>query len=43
MNAYASEKNQVSRSIERINNLKHDYKYMEEEIREREKDGEQYL
>jgi hypothetical protein len=43
MNAYASEKNQISRSIERINNLKHDYKYMEDEIKERERDAENYL
>ena len=43
MNAYQSEKNQISRSLERIHGFKKDIKYLESEIKEREEEAETYL
>jgi len=43
LNAYSSEKSQISKSIERLNNFKSDFRYLQEEITDREKASHEYL
>lgn len=43
LNAYQSEKNQISRSLERIGGFKKDMRYWESELKEREEESETYL
>lgn len=39
VNAYQSEKSQISRSLERISNFKRDFRIYEKEIADREKNS----
>ena len=43
LNAYQSEKTMVSRSFERLTNFKRDFRYLNEEIQDREKASESFL
>ena len=43
VNAYQSEKNQISRSLEKISDFKKECRYYEEELKEREKEADSYL
>ena len=43
LNAYQSEKSQISRSLERLSNFKRDFRYLADEIADREKASESYL
>ena len=42
-NAYQSEKNQISKSLEKIAELRKDYYYYQQELKEREDKSEEYL
>ena len=43
LNAYQSEKNMISRSLERVSDFKKDMKYYESELQERESEADSYL
>ncbi len=43
INAYQSEKNMISRSIQKIDEFKKDIKYYEQELQEREQQSDQYI
>jgi hypothetical protein len=43
LNAYQSEKNLISRSLERISDFKKDLRYYESELKDREQEAETYL
>lgn len=43
LNAYQSEKNMISKSLERISDFKKDLRYYEHELKERESEAETYL
>lgn len=43
MNAYQTEKNKISRSLERILNFAREYRFMCDEIKERENQSNTYL
>jgi hypothetical protein len=43
LNAYSSEKSMISRSLERLSNFKRDFRYLNDEINDREKASESFL
>lgn len=43
LNAYQAEKNQISRSLDRISGFRKDLKYFESELKEREEEADTYL
>jgi len=43
LNAYQSEKSMISRSLERLTNFKRDFRYLNDEINDREKASESFL
>jgi hypothetical protein len=43
LNAYQSEKNSISRSLERIGDFKKDMRYYELELKERDTEADTYL
>lgn len=43
LNAYQSEKSQISRSLERISNFKRDFRILDQEIADREKFSETFV
>lgn len=43
LNAYQSEKSQISRSLERMANFKRDFRILDQEIADREKFSEAFL
>jgi len=43
LNAYQSEKSMISRSLERLSNFKRDFRYLNDEINDREKGSESFL
>lgn len=43
LNAYQSEKNMISRSLDKINTFKQDQTYYEQELKEREQKSDNYL
>lgn len=42
-NAYQSEKNMISKSLEKIDDLRKDYHYYQSELKDREDQSEEYL
>ena len=43
LNAYQSEKSQISRSLEKIKNFRHDFRKLDQEINKREEFSEVFL
>ncbi len=43
LNAYKSEQIMIDRSLERIDNFRKDFRYLEQETKEWEKEAEEYI